>query len=93
MRACDSQGNPIFRVGDIVTRDGSDRQRVIGTDADGDDAPTTITVECIKEPNTDELSPAPWCRVGETEFNLARRYSYADNTIDGQATIIAGYLT
>ncbi len=77
MRAYDSYGAPHFRVGDIVTRDGTDRQRVIETDGTDDYAPTTITVVCIKEPATDELSPVPWIRLGEREFNLARRYSFA----------------
>jgi hypothetical protein len=54
MPASDGYGAPHFCVGDIVTRDGSDRQRVIETDADGDNAPFTITVECIREPATDE---------------------------------------
>jgi hypothetical protein len=92
MRAFDSYGAPLFCVGDIVTRDGSDRQRVIETDAVGDEAPVTITVECIRESAIDELSPEPWIRLGETEFNLARRYSYADDAIDGEATVISGYL-
>lgn len=34
----------------------------------------------------------PWIRLGETEFNLARRYSYADDAIDGETTVIAGKL-
>ena len=81
-RAYDSYGAPIFRVGDIVSRDGSDRHRVIEVDNDDGDTPLTITVECIKEPATDALSPVPWTRLGDTEFNLARRYDYADDAID-----------
>lgn len=67
---------PHFRVGDIVTRDGTDLQRVISTNGDDQHAPDMIAVECIKDPATDELSPIPWCRLGEREENLARRYSY-----------------
>lgn len=95
MRAHDRNGNPVFRVGDIVTRDGTDRQRVIETDAEGDHAPFTITVECIKEPVVeycDGTFGEPWIRIGEREFNLARRYNYADDAIDGEATAITGYL-
>ncbi|MDO9442562.1 MAG: hypothetical protein Q7T73_16875, partial [Beijerinckiaceae bacterium] len=80
-----------FKVGDIVTRDGTDRQRVVETD--GDTPPTTITVECIKEPlgwlNDDGTREEPWCKIGEREFNLARRYSYADDAIDADFTVIA----
>ncbi|WP_398482528.1 hypothetical protein [Tardiphaga sp.] len=79
-----------FKVSDIVTRDGSDRQRVVETD--GHSPPMTITVECIREPATDELSPEPWCKLGEREFNLARRYGYAHDAIDGEFTVIAGKL-
>jgi hypothetical protein len=46
--AYDSSGDPWFRVGDIVTRDGSDRQRVISTNGDDHYAPQLIVVECIK---------------------------------------------
>lgn len=67
---------PHFRVGDIVTRDGADLQRVISTNGDDQQGPDMIEVECIREPATDKLSPIPWCRLGEREDNLARRYSY-----------------
>jgi hypothetical protein len=91
-KAFSSNGEPHFHVGDIVTRDGTDRQRVVETDGDDDCPPTTITVECIKEPKTDELSPVPWIKLGEREFNLARRYSYVDDAIEGDATVICGKL-
>lgn len=72
-----------FRVGDLVTRDGTDVQRVIEIDDDGE----CITVKCVKEPLglllEDGTRAAPWCRVGETEFNLARRYEFAGDILDG----------
>lgn len=52
------------RVGDIVTRDGSDRHRVVEADNEWG----VITVECIVRPRTG------WIEVGEREGNLPRRY-------------------
>lgn len=56
-----------FQVGDIVTRDGSDRQRVVEVGEYND-----ITVECIKPPSSG------WCGVGERELNLAGRYQLVE---------------
>lgn len=71
-----------FVVGDIVTRDGTDEQRVLSTDGDAEHHPTTITVLCTKEPkryvDDDGSTWEPWCKLGEEEFNLSRRYSYVD---------------
>lgn len=53
-----------FEVGDIVSRDGSDRHEVII----GEDEWPTIRVRCIKAPDM------PWTSVGVEEDNLARRY-------------------
>jgi hypothetical protein len=53
-----------FKVGDVVTRDGTDRQMVLASDPKWG----TIEVECIVAPVTG------WCAVGDTESNLARRY-------------------
>ena len=53
-----------FAAGDIVSRDGSDRQRVV-TPNDGYGA---ITVECVVAPT------GGWCAVGDRESNLAGRY-------------------
>jgi hypothetical protein len=53
----------MFKVGDQVTRDGSDIQEVIAVGGYDD-----ITVRCIKAPE------AKWCKVGEIERNLAGRY-------------------
>lgn len=64
----------MFRVGDIVTRDGSDLQRIDAIN----DARDLIDVTCIRAPRSG------WCVVGETESNIARRYSYPpDLTIEG----------
>lgn len=53
-----------FKVGDLVTRDGSDVHLVVGADEDG----WCIDVECIEAPSTG------WISVGETECNLGGRY-------------------
>lgn len=74
-----------FQVGDIVTRDGTDRQKVIAVDGD------LIEVKCVKEPlgwlQEDGTRDPPWCRVGDRERNLTRRYSYPEDTIiEGQGS-------
>lgn len=56
-----------FAVGDFVTRDGSDVHVVESID-DDDSAYDTFTVRCVKAP------ASGWIDVGETEFNLMRRY-------------------
>jgi hypothetical protein len=56
-----------FKVGDLVTRDGTDIQRVIVVGDYND-----ITVECIRAPDSG------WMKVGETELNLAGRYQRVD---------------
>jgi len=61
-----------FKVGDIVTRDGTDLHRVTATSSDGQQ----INVVCIQAPSE------PWCKIGDTESNLARRYSHAGQVID-----------
>lgn len=53
-----------IRVGDIVSRDGTDRQKVLKVWNDGE----TIEVECVVAPDSG------WCAVGELENNLGRRY-------------------
>jgi hypothetical protein len=72
-----------FQVGDIVTRDGTDRQRVLEIDDD------LITVECIREPVTYEPGDAPWCLLGERETNVTRRYSWPEDATDGVAHQVA----
>lgn len=61
-----------FRVGDLVTRDGTDIHRVTEIDNDY----FCLTVECIKAPL------GGWCKVGEIERNLSRRYDFAGEIID-----------
>ena len=64
-----------FQIGDLVTRDGTDVHRVIEVT----DCGVAITVVCVKPPD------GGWCEVGETEFNMAGRYVYAGDLIDGDA--------
>ena len=71
-----------FKVGDIVTRDGSDRQEITEINDAGD----LITVVCVGEPawfNDGDTLHAPWCRLGEEEQNMAWRYTYAGQIIEG----------
>lgn len=63
-----------FQPGDLVTRDGSDVQRVIRMIADD-----TIEIECVK------ASAHGWCRIGEREINMARRYEFAGDVVDGRS--------
>jgi hypothetical protein len=53
-----------FKVGDIVTRDGTDRQIVLEVGNYGE-----IVVKCVKAPKSG------WVKVGETESNLVQRYT------------------
>lgn len=55
-----------FSVGDVVTRDGSDLHLVTYLTEDG----FSGDFLCIRAPATG------WIEVGETESNLARRYSF-----------------
>ncbi|MBX3488908.1 hypothetical protein [Parvibaculum sp.] len=77
--------NPeLIDVGDIVTRDGTDEHRVIWMQV-----PPGMPIEhcdffevvCIKAPAT------AWCKVGEKEKNMLRRYSLVRRaaTIDASA--------
>lgn len=54
-----------FEVGDIVSRDGSDEQRILDIDYDWG----IMTVECVKEPTS------KWILKGEKESNLIRKYN------------------
>lgn len=70
-----------FRVGDIVTRDGTDRQRIIEINDAGD----LIHVECIRAPlgwlNDDGSRGASWCEIGDREWNIPWRYDYPEETM------------
>lgn len=65
-----------FQKGDIVTRDGTDLQKILEIDDD------LMLVECVRAPlgwlNDDGTRGEPWCKVGEQEWNLPRRYSYPE---------------
>ena len=54
-----------FKVGDVVSRDGTDEQEVIEVDHEWG----LITIKCIKEPIN------RWIKIGETEYNLPDRYA------------------
>jgi hypothetical protein len=68
-------GEMIFKVGDLVTRDGTDIHRVTSSN---DDGYLNIDVVCVRAP------ASGWCKVGEEETNLARRYELVSRA-DGQA--------
>ncbi|UYO50318.1 hypothetical protein KQX64_07010 [Rhodopseudomonas palustris] len=77
---------PGLNVGDIVTRDGTDLHRVIGTNGTAEYAPDLIDVVCIKEPegllNEDGVTrDEPWTRLGEIESNLAARYTLVGDAV------------
>jgi len=59
-----------WKIGDIVSRDGTDEQEIIDIDYEW----MCMTVKCIKEPKE------KWIKKGETEFNLIRRYSLVRTT-------------
>jgi len=63
-----------WQVGDIVTRDGSDEQRIDAISECRD----LIIVTCIKAPDT------PWCAIGETEENATRRYNFVRKGVASQ---------
>lgn len=73
-----------FKPGDLVSRDGTDVQRVLEINDAGD----LMLVECIKEPlgslNDDGTRGEPWLRLGEQEWNLTRRYEFAGEIVEGQ---------
>ncbi len=72
----------MFKVGDLVSRDGTDVHRIIAVNGAGD----LIDVECIREPlgylNDDGSRDTPWTRLGETEIGLASRYDHVGAVID-----------
>lgn len=53
----------VFKIGDLVTRDGTDVHRVVDVGVFND-----ITVVCVSAPDSG------WCKVGDEESNLAGRY-------------------
>lgn len=73
-----------FKVGDIVSRDGTDLQRILEINDAGD----LMLVECIREPlgslNDDGSRGESWLKVGEQEWNLPRRYQFAGPVIEAK---------
>lgn len=63
-----------FEIGDTVTRDGTDEQEVIWVSEDCH----SIEVRCTKEPMSG------WCKEGEIESNLARRYALVFKNIKAE---------
>lgn len=61
-----------YSVGDVVTRDGVDRHRILDIDYDF----LTLRVECIR--------PSAWCKFGDVEDNLIRRYQLAESLSLGE---------
>lgn len=61
-----------FEVGDLVSRDGSDIHRVLYVQEDRN----CMEVVCVRAPTSG------WCKVGDTEFNMCRRYEYAGEIIE-----------
>lgn len=57
-----------FQVGDLVTRDGTDVQRVIKVFGADGYPPERMVVVCVKAPS------GGWCMVGDEEDNLCGRY-------------------
>lgn len=62
-------GDEEYKVGDIVTRDGTDEHVIKDIDYDY----MLVGVECTKEPRAEDGEP--WTKLGEYESNLIRRYS------------------
>ena len=59
-----------WKVGDIVSREGVDEQRILWIDQQG----WRMEVVCIKEPAPSVADGSVWITRGETEGNLCRRY-------------------
>ncbi|MEL6061894.1 MULTISPECIES: hypothetical protein [unclassified Methylobacterium] len=72
----DRFGNRFFKVGDLVTRDGTDIHRVVEHNGSDGYAPDAFTVVCVKAP------AGGWCKVGDEEFNICRRYEWIGDAID-----------
>ena len=65
---------PRVLEGDIVTRDGTDLQLVTSLDKAGHCG----NFLCIQVPKDG------WCELGETEFNLTRRYRFVRTPAMGE---------
>jgi hypothetical protein len=60
-----------FRVGDLVTREGTDLHRVLSLTEDS----YAGEFECVQAPETG------WCKVGDIEHNVTRRYAFASGPL------------
>lgn len=60
-----------WAVGDIISRDGTDEQRIVSIDFEYG----VVYVTCVKEPAVGD-SGGPWCEVGDEDSNLIRRYTF-----------------
>lgn len=89
------EAETFFDIGDIVSRDGTDEHLVFMAGGPGEN----IGVICIKEPQGDlhqdgVTRDEPWTEFGETEYNLANRYSlvrkarYTDAVQQPQAPVV-----
>jgi hypothetical protein len=67
-----------FKLGDIVSRDGSDEHLIYAPVDDWGN----IDIVCIKEPKIYEGSTEPWIKIGEVESNLKRRYSFLRHSLN-----------
>jgi len=63
---------PYFKRGDIVSRDGTDEHLIYDMNRAGD----FINVICLKAPKD------KWTAVGETEGNVARRYTLKEHLLN-----------
>ena len=54
-----------FNVGDIVSRIGTDEQKIVGINHAGD----LIDIKCIKAPHNN------FCKIGDVESNVPWRYT------------------
>lgn len=78
------KGQPWFRVGDLVTRDGTDIHRVTDTNGSDEYPPDLIDVVCVKAPDE------KWTEVGDTECNCANRYCFAGTIIENDGSKLDG---
>jgi hypothetical protein len=60
-----------FRIGDYVSRDGTDVHQVIGMNGDGGDL---IEVRCVVAPALYLGDAKPWAAVGDVDSNVPWRY-------------------
>ncbi len=71
-----------YGVGDLVTRDGTDVHKVISLEPDG----FAGEFVCVVEPALRGNEETPWITLGDTQYNLCRRYSLVEEPgTDGQA--------